>query len=312
MLNFKEPFFCRTVKYHFVSSNDARKIRKIALVGDLHISPIVSEKQSEMIMRVLKLERPEVIIFQGDLVDSPDFLLNHDTKQRLARSIQNCTKIAPVIGVVGNHDQFRQSKGRNRKHETITEFKERFVPEAIEELRKVFKENDGRLLLDEWTRVAGIDFFGFYEDAECSFYGNGEKARLDAVRRKIAKLAKTGTFKKSGVTNWFLGHAPIEELTLMDELKVFSVFSFGHTHGGCVPIGLDILLDTFGLTGGIISPVKRLFPIDWMRGKKELNNNQRVIINSGMVATHFSAPRPLQYLNCLKRAEITIIEIELN
>jgi len=96
----------------------------------------------------------------------------------------------------------------------------------------------------------------------------------------------------------------------MKELRKFDVFSFGHTHGGCVPVGADFVVDALGLHGGIVAPFLKWFPKRFMRGREILPNKASFIVNTGMVMTQNSAPKLLQYVNFLKAAEVTEVVVK--
>lgn len=286
----REPVFCRTAR-HEVLSGAVKRGFKVALTGDWHVSPIVSENQKEMLARVFEREKPDLIILQGDLIDEPEMLKDEKLRRQLVETVRVCTRVAPTIGVLGNHDLFyRLSDRKLKRTETPEERERRRCPEAVERMREVFREGGAQLLVDEWFEALGVKFFGFYGDME--------------KYRKIKTSEKT--------LSWFIGHAPFEEAEDLERLEKFRVASFGHTHGGCLPIGLDVLCDKVGFHGGLITPMSEPFPKDWTRGCKKYKDGRCVIFNSGMVATQFSAPRLAQYLNFLKRAEVTMVEIKLD
>ncbi|MBQ8996706.1 hypothetical protein IJ095_01600 [Candidatus Saccharibacteria bacterium] len=97
---------------------------------------------------------------------------------------------------------------------------------------------------------------------------------------------------------------------LMDEAELFEGFdvvSFGHTHGGCIPRGLDEIFDWLGYTGGLYGPFGKILPLRQMRGKEKLPGGGVMIINTGMVFAQECAPEFLQKLNWMKAAEVTSV-----
>ncbi|MBQ6396505.1 metallophosphoesterase [Candidatus Saccharibacteria bacterium] len=307
-MSLKEPSTTRVRRVEIISEKKI-KPKKILLTGDWHISPIVSEKQREILEKTIEREEPDLVLLQGDLIDNAELLRTEQFQNQLVETIRVCSKKATTVGVIGNHDQFERKKkifGR----ESLVEYRARFDSGAEEILKKVIKEAGAKLLLDEWFEFEGINVFGFYQDVECCFYDRDKNRRFEKMSEKLKKLEQAGVLGKAGEFNWFLAHAPIERLVFMSELEKFDVFSFGHTHGGCVPRGLDKVFDRLRLHGGIVEPHGGLFPKDFMRGVKILPDGRTVIINSGMVATQFSAPRATWYLNFLKAAEVTVVEIK--
>ena len=159
--------------------------------------------------------------------------------------------------------------------------------------------------------MKGLRIFGMLQDPEAYYRKPNEKGEnLAEMRRHIKELEQEGmlTFKP-GKAHWFAAHAPIKELYKMPELKGFDVFSFGHTHGGCVPIVADLIVDACGGHGGIVAPFMKWFPKRFMRGREVLPGGASFVVNTGMVMTQDSAPKLLHYINFLKAAEITEVVI---
>ncbi|MBQ6130142.1 metallophosphoesterase [Candidatus Saccharibacteria bacterium] len=286
----REPIFCRTARYTMESPAIEREL-KVALTGDWHVSPIISERQRQMLERVLTREKPDIVILQGDLIDEPKMLDSQKLRRQLIETVRTCTKVAPTIGVLGNHDIYRSLKDRRKKRtETPEERERRRVPGMVEKMREALAEGGAKLLTDETFCLLGVEFYGF--------------------ERQLPNTEKSE--KKTTGLKWFIGHAPFQEPELREAMwREFDVASFGHTHGGCLPIGLDALYDKLGFHGGLVTPEGRPFPKDWTRGMQKFGNGKQAFFNAGMVATQFVAPKPTWYLNCLKRAEVTVIEIKL-
>ena len=304
----KEPIFCRKPVYEVKAG--LKEPVKVALTGDWHVSYIVSKKQRKLMAEKLREIRPDVIILQGDLFDTPKSFLDSTLTAELKKTLELCAKIAPTVMVLGNHDQLLARHGSPKTH---SDFLSRVWPGAVSEWRKICRETGVKLLVDDWFEIKGLRIFGFYQDAETYYLAPGATVRTEdfkRMKRAVKELASEDMLKpKEGKAHWFAAHAPIGELYRMKELRSFDVFSFGHTHGGCVPIGLDVLEDLCGGHWGLIAPFKRLFPARFMRGREIVNGKASYIVNTGMVMTQECAPKPLQYLNFLKAAEVTEVVV---
>ena len=303
---FLEPLFCRKPIYD-ISGLDLKGPVKVALTGDWHVSKIVSDKQRNFLKNRLRQIQPDLIILQGDLFDTPDSLRDVKLASELKKGLKVCTELAPTVMVLGNHDQVRPSHKAPSSRE---DYKTRVDTDAVNEWRKLCRETGVKLLLDEWFEVKGLRVFGFLQDFEAYYIKPGAKGEnYSVMEQKIKQLSKDGVLdKKEGKIDWFVAHAPINELYKMKELAGFKVFSFGHTHGGCFPLGIDLVADKLGFHGGIVAPFSKWFPMRYMRGRKQYDDSH-FIVNTGMVLSQYSAQLPLRYINFLKAAEITEVRL---
>ena len=303
----KEPVFCRTPRYT-VEGTGINNPVKVALTGDWHVSRIVSDKQYQTLKKKLTEMQPDVIILQGDMFDTPRAFDNSKLVAQLKRSMKACAKIAPTVMVLGNHDQIDPVHGVPESH---AEYMKHVRKDVIDEWRKVCESAGVELLIDEWFEVKGLRIFGMLQDPEIYYCKPDKKGEnIAAMRRHIKELDEEGVLKfKKGKVHWFAAHAPIDELYSMPELSGFDVFSFGHTHGGCVPVLADLVVYACDWHGGIVAPFMKWFPTRFIRGREKLENGANYIVNTGMVITQNSAPKPLHYGNFLKAAEITEITV---
>ena len=303
----REPIFCRKPVYEVEAG--LKTPVKVALTGDWHISRIVTEWQRELLRQKLRKIKPDVIILQGDLFDTAKSFLDSELIAELKKTMRLCVKVAPTVMVIGNHDQMLTGRGRPRSQ---AEFMSLVFPDVVGEWRKVCRETGVKLLVDSWFEVKGLRIFGFYQEP-MMYYAEPHKKgeNIAEMKRKIKQLDREGVLKfKEGKAHWFAAHAPINELYRMKELREFNAFSFGHTHGGCVPIGADLVVDACGGHGGIVAPMKKILPTRFMRGREIVKGGASYIVNAGMVALQESAPRPLCYLNWLKAAEVTEVRVK--
>ncbi len=303
----KEPVFCRTPRYE-VKCADVKDPVKVALTGDWHMSRIVSDKQRQILKEKLEKMKPDVIILQGDLFDTPKSFDDVRLVAKLKKSMKACAKIAPTVMVLGNHDQVEPTHKPPVSH---AEYLSRTRKGVVDEWRQLCKDCNVELLIDGWFEVKELRIFGMLQDPEIYYCKPNKKGEnVSAMRRHIKELADENVLKfKKGKAHWFVAHAPINELYSMPELSEFDVFSFGHTHGGCVPVLADLIIDTCGLHGGIVAPFLKWFPSRFMRGREKLENGASYVVNTGMVMTQNSAPKLLHYVNFLKSAEITEVII---
>ena len=84
----KEPVVCRVPKY-IVKTGKLKTPVKVALTGDWHISKIVSNRQYDILENRLGKMQPDVIILQGDLLDTPSGL----DDEKLVRALKKRMKL---------------------------------------------------------------------------------------------------------------------------------------------------------------------------------------------------------------------------
>ena len=290
-MKMKEPVVCKITKAEIFG---APFVASVAVSGDWHISPIVSEKQYKMLEKAFKEIRPEVIILQGDLMDSPKQFKNTASVEKLRRWFSLCTSFAPTVMVLGSHDFIEPTKDGH------------IINEALDCWQKICAETRVKLLNDAWFETEHVRIFGMRQGPEyCLTSKNEHKNNPEVFEKHLVELNLKTTPDK---INWFVAHAP--DMTKKAEeilAEKFDVASFGHTHGGCLPLVIDTVVDKVGGHGGIISPTMRPLPSN-VRGVKKIGQMTR-IINSGMVATQNCAPKATQYLNFAKAAEINFVKI---
>lgn len=308
LMNFKKPTVCKT-RVHKIPGKGDEEIT-IALTGDWHVSPLVGTEQLEFLRSGLAKMKPNLIILQGDLFDTPDYFNDEKLRKQLVAELKLCSELAPTLMVLGNHDQIRPG---HDKYRDFFEFKKyKVFPEAVPAWKKLCEEAKVTLLLDEWFELGNLRIFGFFEDEKCCFTGKRWGENLDSIKAKLLRLKKEGKLETDPEKiDWFVSHAPIGKLVKLPELAGFDVFSFGHTHGGSVPRGVDEVFDLIGFHGGFFAPFGRVFPFHQMRGMTNYHDGRKLIVNSGMVFTQQCAPKPLHNLNFLKAAEITSVKIKI-
>ena len=290
-MKLKEPSVCKITRTQIFK---APFVANVAVSGDWHISPIVSESQFLMLKKAFLEIQPELIILQGDLMDSPSQFENQESVRKLYEWFSMCTSFAPTVMVLGSHDFIEPKKFG------------RVDTSAISSWQKVCSDTGVKLLSDEWFMTEHVRVFGMYQGPEYCLTPDGKHKNNPKIFEQHLESLNLEPF--SDKVNWFVAHAP--DMTKKAEQALsekFDVASFGHTHGGCLPLGIDTIVDKTGGHGGIISPTKRPLPSN-VRGVKKIGKMTR-IINSGMVATQNCAPKATQYLNFAKAAEVNFVKI---
>ena len=306
-MSLRNPLVLKTPHYSFYSKKISHKV-KIALLADLHLNPVIADRQLELIKSAFKKEIPDIIIIHGDLFDTPLSLDIKEHTEKLTKTLKYCSSIAPTLTTLGNHDQILHTRHHPESYEEFL----KFVPpekELLEKWHSLCDKAEVKLLLDDWFVFKDVNIFGFFEPYDC-YYSEAKKGENNA--KISAKLEKTKSLKsppKKEAFTWFFSHAPFKILFDQPTLSSFDVLSFGHTHGGAVPLLLDGIFDKIGYHGGLVAPYGNLFPTKKTRGKETLKSGQEIIINSGMVLTQSPNFKPFQYLNPLKAAEITFVSL---
>lgn len=293
MVKLGEPLICKITETKIF---EPPFLASAAISGDWHISPIVSHRQFEMLKTAFSKIQPELIVLQGDLIDSPDQFNNPSSVQKLKEWFRMCLSFAPTVMVLGSHDYIEPSKtGRIDKS-------------ALSNWQHICTETGVKLLHDQWFSTEHLRVFGMAQGPDyCLTPENKHKNNPKVFEQHLQKLFHNVTIPPDKV-NWFIAHAP--DMTKQAEkilAEKFDIISFGHTHGGCLPLGIDTLVDKTGRHGGIISPTMRPLPSN-VRGVKKIGKMTK-IINSGMVATQNCAPKATQYLNFAKAAEVNFVKI---
>ncbi|MBQ8992018.1 metallophosphoesterase [Candidatus Saccharibacteria bacterium] len=292
-MRLKEPSVCKIRKTLIF---EEPVLATAAVSGDWHISPIVSEGQLEMLKKAFSKIRPELIVLQGDLMDSPAEFQNPESVRKLRRWFSTCREFAPTVMVLGSHDYIEPRAGG-----VVDE-------RALPRWKKICEETGVELLNDRWFETEHIRIFGIFQGPEyCRTLDGRHENNPEVFERRLVELGgrlKTDTKK----ANWLVAHAPDMTKRAREIIAAqFDIASFGHTHGGCLPLGVDTVVDKVGRHGGIVSPTLRPFPSN-VRGVKRFRGLVE-IINSGMVATQYCAPKATQYLNFAKAAEVNFVKI---
>ena len=271
------------------------------VTGDWHISPIICERQADFLQEAVELVKPDAIILQGDIVDSPLELKRDSSLKKLIRELKICSETAPTMLVLGSHDFITPTTpARVMQKSSLLLWK------------KICERCNVKLLLNEsYEPIDGVVFYGMFQDEKViiGLDENAQKKHDNSPENFWESLQKIDFNLDAEKFNWFVTHAPLMSREVVKALSVFDMASFGHTHGGIVPRGLDELFDRAGFNFGLISTTLKPFP-PLARGMKPIGESTLMLINPGMTGAQFCAPKIAQKLNFVKAAEISVVEIK--
>lgn len=298
-MKLNEPTVLKIRKHTVISKKKVPEIT-VMVTGDWHISPIISSRQTDFLKEAVELAQPDVIVLQGDIVDSPAELKRDTSLKKLKRELKICSQVAPTMMVLGSHDFIMPvSPAKVMKESSLSVWK------------KVCKECNVKLLLDEsYEPIPDVVFYGMFQDERIiiGLDENGQKYHENSAESFAKKLESVDFDLDAQKFNWLVTHAPLLSRKAIKELSDFDMASFGHTHGGIVPRGLDEVFDKLGFNFGLISTkLKPLPPL--ARGMKTVGESTLVLINSGMTGAQFCAPKFAQKLNFIKATEVSVVEL---
>ena len=191
---------------------------KIAQISDLHSVNNWFQADKKSLLRKLKKNDPDIIVMTGDMVDNDD----QKKKTITYEFVEECTKIAPVYYVTGNHETTLK-KSLDAFLESINDI------DNVQVLRnktvEIVKDDDRLVIL-------GIDD--------------------PALLKHNTTIRKTICGLKQGYENEYvilLAHRPerIDDYVNNDVDLVFT----GHSHGGQIRIPF---------VGGVFAPNQGLWP----------------------------------------------------
>ena len=226
----------------FITTKNINNI-KLAIFSDLHYCEKFNIKLLDKIENQINKVQPNYICIVGDIIDDAKV-----TKlDNLTKFLSNLTKIAPVICVLGNHDE---------KSGYLWNWKYLKNTILIDELNKI---DNLHLLEDSTFKDNNITFYGF----NFSYKYYHVKETYEAFIEE-ANLLKTKLDKDN--YNIVLFHSPINIYRFINEhpeheLAKADLVLNGHTHNGMFPFWLSYPINKISKSNiGIVSPEKRLFP----------------------------------------------------
>ena len=167
---------------------------KVILLSDLHLGTIIGKERLNTIEKVIRKERPDMVLIAGDLLDT-----NPGNIRRLDKYVKRTFSHTPTFAVTGNHEVYND------------------LQDSIDWMRRVgihLIRND--VVVDE---KAGIAIIGM-EDPTIFDDNAGYKAMLD----ELLSIAPTDK------TRILLSHQPL--FFKHSVRNGVSLHLSGHTHGG--------------------------------------------------------------------------------
>ncbi len=226
------------------TTNKINKDIKIALLSDIHYHDRFSTRLLNKLTKQIKNSQPDYICLVGDIVDQ----VKYKKLDKLITFLSNISTIAPIICVLGNHDE-KSGSLWTWKHEP-----NKHLIEALNSIKNL------HLLEDATYQDGNLVFYGFnfsfnyYENCKESY----EEFNYEANELKT-KLNKSNY-------NIVLFHSPINIYDFIKnnpnhELAKSDLIFSGHMHNGILPFWLSYPLNKiFKTNRSIISPQKKLFP----------------------------------------------------
>lgn len=222
---------------------------KIAQISDLHMNSRVDRNITEMLKRILKAERPDILVVSGDLADQP---LPWQMKKaaRLVGEIQRECNLGPerVVVIPGNHD-FKFWGNIGLRSLTRTPFQHYFGDRN----RPVYRfQNLGVVIfavnsntLTEMMAAGKVESHDLQQ-----LYGDDDQIQQDpelqyahkiaVVHHHAAPIANVGSALADRVQESFMVFYNAGRFVEQLNRRGFSVILHGHKHvAGFVRVGCD-------------------------------------------------------------------------
>lgn len=256
---------------------------KFMVIGDVHISDMVSLKKLEMIKKQIIQERADYYLFVGDLIDDVDNIGNSDLLYKVNDLLSCASKVAPTFVILGNHDYIQKKTKESN----------------IEGISNVIKSIDGVTLLDNDIYYDNnVWLMGYTETKK---YYHAKKYDFEEFYEDFKKHEKLYKNVRKDLPTLALVHSP--EFSNDDKcanlFKDYDLILCGHTHDGCIPFGFG------NFKRGLISPKKTFFPKN-VRGLRKLYNNY-ILITGGVTKIQKCAPKILHHFNHLCPVQIDVV-----
>ncbi len=256
---------------------------KFMVIGDVHISDMVSLKKLEMIKKQIIQERADYYLFVGDLIDDVDNIGNSDLLYKVNDLLSCASKVAPTFVILGNHDYIQKKTKESN----------------IEGISNVIKSIDGVTLLDNDIYYDNnVWLMGYTETKK---YYHAKKYDFEEFYEDFKKHEKLYKNVRKDLPTLALVHSP--EFSNDDKcanlFKDYDLILCGHTHDGCIPFGFG------NFKRGLISPKKTFFPKN-VRGLRKLDNNY-ILITGGVTKIQKCAPKILHPFNHLCPVQIDVV-----
>lgn len=273
------------VRYVNLYNEKVQQDIKVMAIGDVHISDMVSFKKIEKLKSQILDEKPDYVVFVGDLIDRVEEIKNNDSFSKLNDLLKFSVSVAPTFVILGNHDYIQRETHNSH----------------LEGIRKVIKDISGVILLDNDIYYDDkIWFMGYTETKE--YY---VKKEYDFKAFYVDFKSHDLLYKKvnTKLPTIALIHSPefINDEKNKSLLKDYDLIISGHTHDGCIPFGFG------NFKRGIISPKKTFFPKN-VRGLRKIGNNY-ILITGGIVKIQKCAHKLLHPFNHLCPMQMDVITL---
>lgn len=270
-------------RYVNLYSEKVTRDLKFMVIGDVHISDMVSLKKLEMIKKQIIQERADYYLFVGDLIDDVDNIGNSDLLYKVNDLLSCASKVAPTFVILGNHDYIQKKTKESN----------------IEGISNVIKSIDGVTLLDNDIYYDNnVWLMGYTETKK---YYHAKKYDFEEFYEDFKKHEKLYKNVRKDLPTLALVHSP--EFSNDDKcanlFKDYDLILCGHTHDGCIPFGFG------NFKRGLISPKKTFFPKN-VRGLRKLDNNY-ILITGGVTKIQKCAPKILHPFNHLCPVQIDVV-----
>ena len=276
------------VRYVNLISDKISSDLKIMVIGDVHISDMVSNKKLEFIKKRILEEKVNYVFFVGDLIDRVEELNNKNSLYKLYNLLEFSSSKAKTFIILGNHDYI------NRKsHDS-----------CLADVLEVFKNIKGVTILNNNVYYDDkIYLMGYTETKEYYYEKNYD---YDAFYNDFLKHDILYKNVNKSLLTVALTHSPefSNDEKCLGLLKDYDLIICGHTHDGCIPFGIG------NFKRGIISPKKTFFPKN-VRGLRKIGNKY-ILITGGIVKIQKCAPKLLHPLNHLCPMQLDVITFNKN
>ena len=219
-LALREPL---TRVFYAIDSKKIKNRHRFVLITDLHSTRY--GENGEKLLAVIRREKPEALLFAGDIVDDRK---PHDEVYALLRTM---AKEFPCYYATGNHEYYKKDADIIKRDLRAIGF------HVLEGMGEVFSATDDTIF------IAGVDDPERYNKTP-----NHHDRTIDAAWTKQMQDAKRSC--PDGAFSILLSHRP--ELVSYYQKSGFDLVLSGHAHGGQARIPF--------LLNGLYAPHQGLFP----------------------------------------------------
>lgn len=246
--------------YSFYKNNQKKPLNFV-LLSDLHFSTKLKNIVLEKVVAWAKEQKPDYILFLGDLVHCLDEIDNKSQLDRLVDFIEQLSTIAPIISIFGNHDFYRRDK--EKRGCWIISSPDLILDKFKDNPRVTFLQNAS--YEDENLYIYGIapdsDYY-CYDSAHGgkSSFLNPQYEEKSILIHNFEQIPDNKLHDlRTNKVNLFLCHSPVylNDKQIRPYLKDFDAYISGHMHNGVVPPALN---DLWLSDQGIMAPGYAFFP----------------------------------------------------